>query len=122
MSFGLINKNYMVDINEIAKLILLQVKHNQECGKDDKFTIDEIEHIIERRIYETEMCYTFSKDDFEKLENHLKPFYTLVSDIFDYGADGSVEQLPKEIQEKSDEAESSLIIIESLFSARKNKN
>lgn len=30
----------MEDIKEVARLILLQVDHNKECGKDDKFTID----------------------------------------------------------------------------------
>jgi hypothetical protein len=114
----------MVDINEIAKLILLQVKHNQECGKDDKFTIEEIENIIERRIYETEMCYTFSKDDLDKLEGYLIPFHDLTNGVFDYGAypNDPNEELPKEIQDKADEAESSLILIEALFNARKNKN
>jgi len=31
-------------------LILLQVQHNEQCGKDDKFTIEEIEGIIQRRV------------------------------------------------------------------------
>jgi len=37
-------------LQEISKLILLQVQHNNDCGKDDKFTIDEIEDIIKRRV------------------------------------------------------------------------
>ena len=40
----------MEDLKEVARLILLQVDHNKECGKDDKFTIDEIADIIDRRV------------------------------------------------------------------------
>jgi hypothetical protein len=39
-----------MDLHEISDLILKQVKHNQECGKDDKFTLDEIQGIITRRV------------------------------------------------------------------------
>lgn len=46
MSINTTDKN----IREIAELILLQVNHNRECGKDDKFTIDEIVDIIKRRM------------------------------------------------------------------------
>jgi hypothetical protein len=114
----------MVDLKEVAKLILLQVQHNKACGKEDVWTIDEIVDIIERRIFESEIRYTFTQDDLDKLEEYLKPFHTLTNDIFDYGADpnDNKEILPKEIQDKSDDAESSLILIEALFNARKNKN
>lgn len=40
----------MEDLQEVARLILLQVDHNRECGKDDKFTKDEIADIINRRV------------------------------------------------------------------------
>lgn len=40
----------MENIKETARLILLQVDHNRECGKDDKFTIEEIADIINRRV------------------------------------------------------------------------
>lgn len=39
-----------MNLQEISQLILLQVQHNNECGKDDKFTIEEITNIIQRRI------------------------------------------------------------------------
>lgn len=39
-----------MELQEVSKLILLQVQHNIDCGKDDKFTIEEIENIIQRRI------------------------------------------------------------------------
>lgn len=39
-----------MNLQEISKLILLQVQHNNECGKDDKFTLEEIESIIKRRV------------------------------------------------------------------------
>jgi len=42
----------MDDLQEVAGLILLQVDHNRECGKDDKFTKDEIADIINRRVVE----------------------------------------------------------------------
>jgi len=29
---------------------MLQVQHNLDCGKDDKFTIEEIENIIQRKV------------------------------------------------------------------------
>lgn len=35
---------------ETARLILLQIDHNRECGKADKFTIEEVAEIIERRV------------------------------------------------------------------------
>ena len=38
------------DLKEVARLILLQVDHNRECGKDDKFTLEEIADIIDRRV------------------------------------------------------------------------
>ena len=41
----------MEDLQEVARLILLQVDHNRECGKDDKFTKDEIADIINRRVF-----------------------------------------------------------------------
>lgn len=40
----------MEDLQEVARLILLQVDYNRECGKDDKFTKDEIADIINRRV------------------------------------------------------------------------
>lgn len=40
----------MKDLQEVARLILLQVDYNRECGKDDKFTKDEIADIINRRV------------------------------------------------------------------------
>ncbi len=40
----------MGTLQEVAGLILLQVNHNRECGKDDKFTKDEIADIIHRRV------------------------------------------------------------------------
>ena len=40
----------MEDLQEVARLILLQVDHNRECGKDDKFTKEEIADIIDRRV------------------------------------------------------------------------
>ena len=40
----------MEDLQEVARLILLQVDHNRECGKDDKFTKEEITDIIDRRV------------------------------------------------------------------------
>jgi hypothetical protein len=40
----------MENLKEVANSILLQVNHNKECGKDDKFTIEEIEDIIKRRV------------------------------------------------------------------------
>jgi len=39
-----------MELQEVSKLILLQVQHNNDCGKDDKFTIDEIEDLIKRRV------------------------------------------------------------------------
>ncbi len=39
-----------MNLQEISKLILLQVQHNNECGKDEKFTLEEIENIIKRRV------------------------------------------------------------------------
>lgn len=53
-----------MDLKEISNLILTQVKHNQECGKDDKFTLEEIEDIITRRvinILEPEGVYEIGK-------------------------------------------------------------
>jgi hypothetical protein len=40
----------MGTLQEVAGLILLQVNHNRECGKDDKFTKDEIADIIHMRV------------------------------------------------------------------------
>lgn len=40
----------MENLKEVARLILLQVDHNRECGKDDKFTLEEITDIIDRRV------------------------------------------------------------------------
>ena len=40
----------MESLKDIAGLILLQVDHNRECGKDDKFTLMEIADIINRRV------------------------------------------------------------------------
>ena len=40
----------MEDLKEVARLILLQVDHNRECGKDDKFSLEEIADIIDRRV------------------------------------------------------------------------
>jgi len=40
----------MEDLKEVERLIILQVDHNRECGKDDKFTKDEIADIINRRV------------------------------------------------------------------------
>lgn len=51
-------------LQEISQLILLQVQHNIECGKDDKFTIEEIEDIIQRKainIIEPEGVYEKGK-------------------------------------------------------------
>lgn len=48
-------KNKM-DLKEIASLILLQVQHNAECGKDDKFTIEEIADIMDRRVLKPNHC------------------------------------------------------------------
>lgn len=44
------NEIKMEDLKEVARLILLQVDHNRECGKDDKFTLEEIADIIDRRV------------------------------------------------------------------------
>jgi hypothetical protein len=40
----------MGTLQEVAGLILLQVNHSRECGKDEKFTKDEIADIIHRRV------------------------------------------------------------------------
>lgn len=45
----------MEDLKEIARLILLQVDHNRNVGKDDSFTIDEIADIMKRRLGEENM-------------------------------------------------------------------
>lgn len=53
-----------MDLKEVSKLILMQVNHNQECGKDDKFTLEEIEGIIKRRVvevFEPEGVYEIGK-------------------------------------------------------------
>ena len=39
-----------MDLKEIAKLIILQVDHNRDCGKEDCFTVDEVADIIDRRV------------------------------------------------------------------------
>ena len=39
-----------MDLKEIAKLIILQVDHNRDCGKEDCFTIDEVADIIYRKV------------------------------------------------------------------------
>ncbi len=44
----------MNELKEIARLILLQVDHNREVGKDDVFTIEEIVGIINRRFFVNE--------------------------------------------------------------------
>jgi hypothetical protein len=39
--------------NEVAKTVLLvlaQIKHNEECGKNNKFTVDEVTAIIKRHL------------------------------------------------------------------------
>lgn len=38
------------NLTEVANLIILQIDHNRECGKSDKFTIDEIVDIIKRSV------------------------------------------------------------------------
>ena len=40
-----------MDIKKIAELILLQVDHNRECGKDDKFTLIEITAILRKNFF-----------------------------------------------------------------------
>lgn len=39
-----------MDLQEISKIILLHVQHNSKCGKDEKFTIEEITDILQRRV------------------------------------------------------------------------
>ena len=51
------------ELIELANLILLQVNHNKECGKDDKFTIDEIADMIDRRVVKNQ---PLSHEDFKK--------------------------------------------------------
>lgn len=53
------NNAWMENLNNIARLILLQVQHNIDCGKDDKFTIDEIAEIINRRVVNKSTIYDF---------------------------------------------------------------
>lgn len=73
-----------MDLQEVSKLIMLQVQHNSECGKDDKFTIEEIEGILQRRvvnILEPQNVYEKGKfyDGFG--------YYIGIVDTHPYGAD-----------------------------------
>ena len=52
-------------LKETSELILKQVQHNVDCGKDDKFTIKEIEDILQKRvvnILEPENVYEQGKE------------------------------------------------------------
>src|SRR5680860_1183552 len=71
-------------LQEISKLILLQVQHNNGCGKDYKFTIDEIEDIIQRRvvnILEPEGVYEIGKH-YEGLGKYIG-----ITDTYPFGED-----------------------------------
>ena len=71
-----------MDLKEVSKLILLQVQHNEGCGKDDKFTLEEIESILQRRvvnILEPESVY--EKD---KFYNGLG-YYIGIVDTYPFG-------------------------------------
>ena len=71
-------------IQEISELILAQVRHNSSCGKDDKFTVEEISGIIKRRVvdvFEPENIY--KKDVFYDYLGH----YIGVVDTYPSGAD-----------------------------------
>lgn len=73
-----------MDLQEVSKLILLQVQHNTECGKDDKFTIEEIENIIQRRIINV-----IEPDSVYKVGQYYEDFgyYIGIMDEYPFGAD-----------------------------------
>jgi hypothetical protein len=37
-------------LNDVARLIIKQIDHNRECGKEDGYTMEDIAGIIERRV------------------------------------------------------------------------
>jgi hypothetical protein len=39
-----------MDLKEVAELIILQVNHNKDCGKEDCFTVEEIVDLIQKRV------------------------------------------------------------------------
>ena len=73
-----------MNLKETSRLILMQVQHNADCGKDDKFTIEEIEDIVKRRvidIFEPEGVYEKGKI-YEDLGEYVGVF-----DTYPYGTD-----------------------------------
>lgn len=78
-----------MDLQEASRLVLLQVQHNVDCGKDDKFTIEEIEDIIKRRvvnILEPEGVYEKGKH-YEDLGEYIG-----IIDTHPWGADYFLRQ------------------------------
>ena len=59
----------MEDLYEVARLILVQVDHNRECGKCDGNTMNEIVSIIERRVIRKDTKY--SRVEFEGWTNRF---------------------------------------------------
>jgi len=64
-----------VDLNEVARLIILQIDHNRECGKDDGYTMEEVAGIIEKRVLGEERkaiikpVFMYSREPFEGWTN-----------------------------------------------------
>ena len=63
--------------------------------------------------------YTFSKEDLDKIVDRLRDMRELIVSIDEYSYD---EGIPLDMLEATDNADNSLLFIESLISARVNTN
>lgn len=93
------------DLIELAKLILLQVNHNKECGKDDKFTIDEIASMIDRRVVKKMQPLSQSHEEYKKefqewIEKTLKLKKTCQQFLIDAGINNEDGTLNKNYTQK----------------------
>lgn len=66
-----------IDLNEVARLIILQIDHNRECGKDDGYTMEEVAGIIEKRVLGDKRkaiikpVFMYSREPFEGWTNRF---------------------------------------------------